>query len=265
MVIGLASLKGGVGKTTIAASLASSLASQGKKVLVVDANYSAPNLGLHMDLICPGETIHDVLHGGKISAATYSQYGVDLIPGNFLYNREVNPLKLRSRLNHVRKSYDFVILDSAPSLNDELFSVLYAADELFLISTPDYPTLSCAIKLARITKSRNQKISGIIVNRIVDTNYQLSLSEIQESTGIPVVVLLPEDKSVLRALSQRIPVSLFAARSKFSRELSKLTDSLVGNEEERPFFQRVFSKDLSPVEVNREVLREHFYTSIFSA
>ena len=53
--IGIVAIKGGVGKTTIAASLASDLVnSYKKKVLLVDANYSAPNLGLHMDVVEPG-------------------------------------------------------------------------------------------------------------------------------------------------------------------------------------------------------------------
>ena len=51
-VIGIIAIKGGVGKTTIAASLASNLVNEyHKKVLLVDANFSAPNLGLHMDII----------------------------------------------------------------------------------------------------------------------------------------------------------------------------------------------------------------------
>jgi len=49
--IGLISLKGGVGKTTVSAALAVNLAKKhDKKVLLVDANYSAPNLGIHMNI-----------------------------------------------------------------------------------------------------------------------------------------------------------------------------------------------------------------------
>ena len=142
--IGLISIKGGVGKTTLSASIAGDLANRhNKKVLLVDANYSAPNLGLHMDIIHPNKSVQDILAGDKISDAIHRRYGVDVIPGNFLYPKAVNPLKLRSKLAHLKKNYDFIILDSSPSLNDEVLSTILASDNLFVVSTADYPTLSC--------------------------------------------------------------------------------------------------------------------------
>lgn len=264
VVVGFLSLKGGVGKTTLATSISSSLAAEGKQVLLVDANYSAPNVGIHMDLLCPGKTIHDVLAGSRLSSAVYSQYGVDVVPGNFLYNREVNPLKLKTRLAHARSAYDYIILDSAPTLNEELFSVLYASDELFLVSTPDHPTLSCTLKLARLAQHRNQRLSGIIVNRVSDPSYQLTMSDMQESTGVPVVLWVPEDRQVGRALSSRVPVPLFAKHSSFSQEVQKLSNSLLGVKERTSFFRKLFSSSQNKLEDNRESLREHFYTSIFS-
>ena len=59
-VIGIISLKGGVGKTSSVANLGAALTEFGKKVLVVDANFSAPNLGLHLGLTNPEIKLHDV-------------------------------------------------------------------------------------------------------------------------------------------------------------------------------------------------------------
>ena len=85
-VIGIVAIKGGVGKTTIAASLATDLANNcNKKILLIDANYSAPNLGLHMDILLPEKTIHDVLEGKiKLKNAINNRYGVDVIAGSYI-------------------------------------------------------------------------------------------------------------------------------------------------------------------------------------
>ena len=52
-VIGIMSLKGGVGKTSVVGALGVAIARLGKKVLLVDANFNAPNLGVHFNLISP--------------------------------------------------------------------------------------------------------------------------------------------------------------------------------------------------------------------
>ena len=77
-IIGIISLKGGVGKTSSVANLGAVLASEfNKKVLVVDANFSAPNLGLHLGLVEPKVTIHDVLLNSKVSCKIYHQEVAD--------------------------------------------------------------------------------------------------------------------------------------------------------------------------------------------
>jgi histidine triad (HIT) family protein len=256
--IGLISLKGGVGKTTLSAALASHLANaHDKKVLLVDANYSAPNLGLHMDIISPEGSVHEVLSGGNISSAVHHRYGVDVIPGSFLYSKDINPLKLKNRLAAVKQKYDFIVLDSSPSLNEEVLSTMLASDHLFVVTTPDYATLSCSMKAAKLAKQRNTPISGIIINRISDPLYEVSMEEIQECTDIPVVARVKEDKHAKRALFRRVPATLDKPNSRFSREIDKFSKALVGQEEAKWFGTKWWGS-FKKEQVNREVLREGF-------
>ena len=265
IAIGIIAIKGGVGKTTIAASLSSDLANHyKKKVLLIDANYSSPNLGLHMDILSPEKTIHHVLDQKmRIESAIHNKYGVDIIPGNYAYNKSLNFLKLKDRIRSIKDDYDFIILDSSPSLNEEVLSTMLASDILLMVTTADYPTLSCSLKAANLAKQRGKNIAGIIINKIRDPDYELTLKEIEEATEIPVIARIPDDKKAIRSLFTRIPLSVYDKKAKFTREITKLSAALTNSKEKRSFFRRIFSSDLRKEEVNRELLRDTFYARTF--
>lgn len=264
--IGIIAIKGGVGKTTIAASLASDLVNNYKqKVLLVDTNYSAPNLGLHMDIVKPNNTIHHVLDKkAKIKSAIHTRFGVDVIPGSYVYNKPINTLRLKDKLRKIKYNYDFVILDSSPSLNNEILSTILASDSLFIVTTPDYPTISCSIRAANLALQKGKPVKGIIINKIRNPSYEISLKEIEESTKIPVVAKIPDDKRAVKALFTRIPLSIYHKKSPFSKEISKLNAALTGKEEKIPFYKKLFPKNFRKEQVNRQVLKESFYTPYFN-
>lgn len=262
-VISLISIKGGVGKTTLSSCLASDLArTYGKKVLLIDANYSAPNLGFHMNIIKPEKTIHDVLAGKtRLESAVYSRHGVDVVPGAVDYRNPINVLKLRDKIARIKSKYDFVIIDSSPSLNDEILSAMLASDYLFVVTTPDYPTLSCSVRAAYHAKQRGKPIAGIIVNRSNKPKYELELDDIERTLGIPVVANIPEDKEQAKALYYKIPLSLLK-KNGMSREIKSLNSAIVGSSEPKSFLSWFFYKPKRE-EINRQFLKESFYTRRF--
>ncbi len=261
--LGFISLKGGVGKTTMSAAVATNLANKyHKKILLVDANFSAPNLGLHMNIVSPQKTVHDVLNGDPISSAIHTQHGVDVIPGNFLNNKELNFMLLKDRIGHIKKEYDFVILDSSPSLNDEMLATIIASDHLFAVSTPDYPTLSCTIRAAQLAKQRHRPIAGIIVNQSKG-HYDVDLDEIQESTGIPVVAKVKYDDIQHMALAEMTPAPVFAGRTSFTNEIDRFCRAILGLPEKTNWFSSLFNKDAKLEKVNRALMSKEFYKSVF--
>ena len=264
--IGLISIKGGVGKTTLSASLAADLANNhNKKVLLVDANYSAPNLGIHMNVVNPEKTIHDVLVGMRVKKAIHKRYGVDVIPGSYIYKKDVNVLKLRNKIAKVKDNYDYVIIDSSPSLNDEVLSAILASDNLFVVTTPDYPTLIASMVAAKKARARNKPVSGIIINKIREPSYEIGIEEIEDAIGIPVVAKIPDDKTAVKSLFTRIPISLYNSKSSFARELAKLSSALAGHQEKISFFKKLFGSSFGVEKdaVNRQILKLSFYTPMF--
>ena len=262
--IGIISIKGGVGKTTIAASLGADLVNHfGKKILLVDANYSAPNLGLHMDILKPEKTIHDVLaNKARIRSALHNRFGVDIIPGSYVPNEQFSPLKLKDKLKKVKRDYDFIILDSSPALNEEMLSVILASDMLFVVTTPDYPTLYCSIRAAKLARQRGRPVAGIIINKIRDPKYEVSMKEIEEVTEMPVLARILDDKTSMRSLFTRIPGSLYNRKSNFSREISNLSAALAGKKEKFSLLSRILPS-LKREQVNRQIFKENFYKRLF--
>lgn len=262
--IGVISVKGGVGKTTLAAALATDLANHyKKKVLLVDGNVSAPNLGLHMDIVEHQGSIQEVLEGKKnISEAIHSRYGVDVIPGDAFYRNNVSSLKLKDKLSRVKKNYDYIVLDSSPNLNDEILGVMLASDALFVVTTPDYPTLSCSLQAAKLAKQRGRPIAGLILNKIRDPAFELTLKDMEHVMGIPVVARIPDEKVHVKSLFTRMPTTVHNKKSKFSREVNSLNSAITG-ESKRSNFKDLFDR-FRKENINRQVLRENFYTNEFA-
>ncbi len=259
--IGIVSLKGGVGKTTVVAALGGALSRLGKKVLLVDGNLSSPNLGLHLNIVAPEKTIHDVLNrNAKVREAIQHYPGFDVLPASIFSNIEVNPLKLKDHLKNVKKSYDVILIDSSPSLDEETLGVMLASDEILVVSTPDHLTMSTSLKAAKLAKQRGTPISGIVLNKVHNKEFELSLKDVEEALEIPVMAVIPHDLNVLRSLAAMEPSTFYKPNSEGSREMMKLAAVLIGQKYRENGFLDFF-RNLNPSK--QEVNREIFYKSVF--
>jgi septum site-determining protein MinD len=261
-VIGILSLKGGVGKTTSAVSLGAALASFGKKVLIVDANFSAPNLGIHLNVLEPEKTIHHVLSGdAAIEDAIYEVEDFEIIPASVFPKKQFDPMKLKEQIRHLKNKYDFIVIDSSPSLNTETLATMISSDELFVVSTPDYSTLSMTLKAIAVAKKRGTPISGIIINKAYNKNFELTLDHIEKTSEVPVLAVVPHDVNVPKSQSFFIPAPYFKPNSEASIEFKKLAATLTG-ENYKPFRIKEIFRDISPRK--QDVNRELFYQKVFN-
>ena len=262
--IGFVSVKGGVGKTTMALEVASALVKYyDKHVLVVDCNFSAPNVHLYLG-IEPGLTLHDVLAedtGYGMHKAIYEKYGFDVVPASLYYKDKVDILKLKRSLSRLRNRYDFIILDSSPNY-DEMIPVVAAAEKIFIVTTPDLQTFTTSLKSAILAKKEETPIHGIIVNRIRNPKYELDLKDIEDLGGIPVVAKIKDSKKMGKALYYREPMCVHSDSDCITREVRKLASALVG-EPSQPggFFGKLFGWTglIGKEEVNRDLMRSEFY------
>jgi len=259
-ILAFVSIKGGVGKTTLALETASALANHyDKKVLLIDANFSAPNIGLYLDLT-NDLTLHDALSGTLVHNTIYESHGIDVIPASMYYNEEVDIFKLKRILTKYKPRYDFIIIDSSPNY-EELKPVIAAADRVFLVTSPDHVTLTTSLKAAQIAKEQKTPVEGILVNKIRSPKHEYNLREIESLSEIPVLAKIKDHKIMARALHEKTPVSILDESNVISKEIKNLASAICGNPEGETFLQKInpFKNLVQKEKINRELIRENFY------
>jgi septum site-determining protein MinD len=260
-IIGILSIKGGVGKTSTVVSLGGALASFGKKVLLIDANLSAPNLGIHLNLIDPQSSIQEVLQGKKhIREAIHNIGDIDIIPASIFNREKTNPLRLKDKIKLLKKIYDVILIDSSPALNEETLAVMLASEEIIVVTTPDLPTLSVTIKATKIAKNRGIPIVGLVINKMHNKSFELTPKEIEETAEIPIMAIIPHDINILKSLSEFKPSTIHRPNSRASQEYKKLASTIIG-EKYIPIKLRTIFRWISPTrqDVNRTIYYEQMF------
>lgn len=206
-VITVTSGKGGVGKTTTAINLGAALNSFGKEVIVVDANLTTPNVGLHLGApIVPVNLNHVMLGKAKISDAIYEhESGTKIIPSSLSVKelKRLNHSKLKEVSKKLKGMADYVIFDSAAGLGDEAIGSFEAADELVIVTNPEITAVTDALKAVKVAEDLGVKIRGVIVTRHTGDKNQMSILNIKEMLDLPILGVVPEDKNVLASLRNK--------------------------------------------------------------
>ncbi len=186
-IITVTNQKGGVGKTTTAAALVCGLHQRGARVLGVDLDPQG-NLGFTLGLdIGEGDTIYDVLKGTRPveQVIVSTEYG-DILPSDIMlsaaeveFTAPRREFLLDQYLSSVRNQYDFIIIDTPPSLNILTVNAYVASDALIvpmeaeILSLVGITQLQETIETVRDTFNPNLKVLGILLNKF---NPRLTLS-----------------------------------------------------------------------------------------
>lgn len=231
-IISVVSGKGGVGKTTLVSNLGSSLAKRGKNVIVLDGNVTTPNLSLHLGIPFYPITLHDVLKRKlPIESAIYHhESGLKIIPASLSAEsiKDVSMEKFQGVLLNLLGKADIVIVDAAAGLGKEALTAIKAADELIIVTNPELPAITDALKTIKVAEESGTRILGVVVNRVRGLKHELPLSEIKSMLEVPILAAVPEDIAVPRSIAKRIPVVHHKPNSRASLEFQRLAAKIVG-------------------------------------
>ena len=175
-VISISNHKGGVGKTTSAINIGAGLNKLGKKVLLIDLDPQA-NLSLSLGLIDQERTIYGAIRGQYKLQPIQVVKGLDVIPSTLdLSGAEVemgaernSQYILRELIEPLRASYNYIIIDSPPSLGLLTINAFTASDEVFIPLQAHYLALQGLNKLVDVIEmvkdklNKTLKLGGIFI------------------------------------------------------------------------------------------------------
>jgi septum site-determining protein MinD len=244
-IITCASGKGGAGKTTLTANLGIALAELGKNVVILDSNLTTPNLGLHLGLPLYPTNLHDVLRGkARLEDAVYEhESGLRIVPAGIALKdlKGVDARDLPNALLDLVGNTEYVIIDAAAGLGKEALAAIESADEMILVTTPELPAVTDALKAAKLAEQVGTKISGLIINRITGKSHELRTREIVSMLDTELLAEIPEDINVPQSISRKLPVLYHKPNSPASIEINRLAHRIAGEEFKVPWQYRLFS------------------------
>jgi len=236
-IIVVASGKGGVGKTTVTVNLADALTDFGRSVVIIDGNITTPNVTLHLGIKNTPYTLHDVLDERipSIRNATYlHKSGVHVVPAGMSIQNLKRKVKksLGAAILDLIGAVDFIIIDSAPGLGSEARASMEAANEILIVTNPELPAVTDALKAVELAKSFNTKPIGVVINKHSGDSFEMSPSNISAFLDTPVLCVIPENKIVKMSISRRNTVVNEFPNSSTSRKFRELAAKMLGEKYE---------------------------------
>jgi len=228
----IASSKGGVGKTTTAINLGTAFTLFSKDVIVVDCNLSTPNVSLYLGAPNVPVTLHDVMNkNAKISDAIYMHsHGLKIIPASpsmkdiGVYDYE----KLIKVIKNLSGHTDIVIIDSSAGIGDEAINAMKLGDDILVVSTPELPSISDALKTIKIAKKHNKNVAGVILTRVYEDELELSKEDVEAILETKVIGMIPEDETVRESVKLKNPVTHTHPNAPASLGYKELAGEILG-------------------------------------
>jgi septum site-determining protein MinD len=215
-VITVTSGKGGVGKTTAVANLATALAADGRKVVCIDGDIGLRNLDVILGL--ENRIVYDIvdviegrckLKQAMIRDKHYSD--LYLIPAAQTRDKNaVSPSDMIRICNDLRPDTDFVIIDSPAGIERGFRNSIAAADRVLVVTNPEVSAVRDADRVVGILEAEEKGSPALILNRLnpalVRNNDMLSADDVLDLLGIKLIGVVPEDESVIIGSNRGAPV-----------------------------------------------------------
>ncbi|GLK64488.1 septum site-determining protein MinD [Paracoccus kondratievae] len=268
-VIVVTSGKGGVGKTTSSAAIGAGLAMRGHKTVVIDFDVGLRNLDMIMG--CERRVVFDfinVIQGdAKLKQALIKDRRLEnlfILPTSQTRDKDALTKEgVKAVLDELREEFDYIVCDSPAGIERGAHLAMYYADEAVVVTNPEVSSVRDSDRVLGLLNSKTalaEKGDGSAVKaQLLLTRFDqnrsangemMSVDDVLEILAIPLLGIIPESTSVLKASNEGTPVSL-DEKSPAGKAYLDAVGRLVGEqiemrvnpgEQRRGFFQRLLGR-----------------------
>ncbi|MBO1074291.1 septum site-determining protein MinD [Roseomonas marmotae] len=225
-VIVVTSGKGGVGKTTTSAAFATGLAQSGKKTVVIDFDVGLRNLDLIMGV--ERRVVFDIVNvingEARLNQALIRDKRVDtlsILPASQTRDKDALTKEgVKTIIDELSQDFDYILCDSPAGIEKGALLSLYFADQAVIVTNPEVSSVRDSDRILGVLQSKSRRAEEkkepvkehLLVTRYdaarVERGEMLKLEDIREILAIPLLGVIPESESVLKASNTGNPVIL---------------------------------------------------------
>lgn len=219
-LIAFLSGKGGTGKTSLCAGIATALASMGQSVLCIDCDVGLRNLDIALGLsdacapsfleVCRGEyTLDDAVRHPIYETLSFLTAPVDSRGG------KVDRAEFSALLRKARSRYRYIFLDAPAGIDAGFRLCAFYADRVMLVTNPDASAVRDAAHAGRLLEQMGKNDVRMILNRVNEKLFNImniTVDDVMDDTALPVIGIVPDDPDVTLAAAFDQPLLRYTDR-----------------------------------------------------
>ena len=228
--------KGGTGKTSVCAGIATALAAEGKHVLCIDCDVGLRNLDISLGMSeCGSLSFLDICRGDYPleQAEKHPQYpalSFLTAPMN-CHIEDIDPIAFGDMLQQARSLFDYVFLDAPAGVDAGFRLVTGVADRFLLVTGAGAAAVRDASRVGDLLELAGKKNVRLIVNRVdrdMLSTVRLTIDDVMDTSGLPLMGVVLEDPNVTLAASFGKPLLRYAKRCDAAKAYRRIARRIQG-------------------------------------
>ena len=228
--------KGGTGKTSVCAGIATALAAEGKRVLCIDCDVGLRNLDISLGMMEGGGlSFQDVCSGNySLDRAEkhpdYPNLSFLTAPMN-CHIEDIDPVVFGDMLQQARSLFDYIFLDSPAGVDAGFRLVTGVADRFLLVTGAGPAAVRDASRVGDLLELAGKQNVRLVVNRVdrdMLSTVRMTIDDVMDTSGLPLIGVVLEDPNVTLAASFGKPVLRYAKRCDAAKAYRRIAKRIQG-------------------------------------